>query len=811
MTISYDEGHALAATTLISFARHCDFLDVPPRHSITKRFVAVALAALLASASARAATYYIAPTGGSDSGNGAIGTPFATIAHGIAVSQPGDTIYLRGGTFSLSSTLIIGTNRNGTAASPVNLFAYPGDATPVLDFRGETFSGTNSGAVGLDLQANYWHLQGFTVQYAADAGINISGSNNTLNRLVSRQNQDSGFFLKQSSTRIPSNNLILNCDSYANFDFRTDTAPGGNADGFAAKFRDIGPGNYFIGDRAYNNGDDGFDFWGASSPIHVINSQAFHNGVNLVFQNPGGGAIASYSGNANGFKLGQDSSTHTLSGDVAWGNPHNGFDINGNARDTVGPGIIQHGVTIYNTTGFGNGTNYRFDDTFPHVLKNNISLSGSLNVVASNVSDHNSWNTGFSVSTSDFLSTTDPVTDGLFHPQGTGGDRSGTTSPTYPTVPGRNPTTGDILNPTGFLQLKVGDPRIDVGTSSFNDATGTSVTLSSNPTVLNFTGITVTIPGFYGAGPDLGALDVVSSATWSGAIGDGRWSTSGNWNAQPQNGTSLVFAGSGTSPASTNDGSLTSVGSITFNSGAGTFTLGGSGLGATISIAGGIVNNSTNAQTVNLGLSLTAAQQFNAATGNLTVNGAIATGGKTLTVTGSASTTLAGAISGSGALVKSGSGTLTISGSNSFSGGTTVSAGTLIVARSNALGTAGLSITGTSQAQLQAGLTAPVQLASLTISGAAAPALDNDFSSAELLDQPISEPQMMPGSKTEAVPEANAMLLAGQGLCILLFATAAMRLRHVARFFTARLCDATSKSRRASPAAIGAYQHIERP
>ena len=82
---------------------------------------------------------------------------------------------------------------------------------------------------------------------------------------------------------------------------------------------------------------------------------------------------------------------------------------------------------------------------------------------------------------------------------------------------------------------------------------------------------------------------------------------------------------------------------------------------------------------------------------------------------------------------------------------------------------------------------------------------------AELLDQPISEPQMMPGSKTEAVPEANAMLLAGQGLCILLFATAAMRLRHVARLFTARLCDATSKSRRASPAAIGAYQHIERP
>ena len=360
------------------------------------------------------------------------------------------------------------------------------------------------------------------MQYAADNGVLVSGSNNTLERLVTRQNQDSGLILKSSGTRIPANNLILNSDSYGNFDYLTGSNPdqGGNADGFAAKFRDIGPGNYFIGDRAYNNSDDGYDLWGATSAVTIINSQAFHNGLSSVFKTSAGAAVPNYGGNGNGFKLGQDSSTHLLTGDVAWGNPHNGFDINGNARDTVGPNIITHGVTVYNNTAFNNGTlsgsNFRFDDTFPHVLKNNISLIGAVNVVSANVADHNSWNSGFSVTTSDFVSTTDPVTDGIFHPAGpTAGDRDGTTTPTYPIVQPRDPLTGNIINATGFLQLKFANARADVGTASFTNATGGAVTLTNMPTVFNFTGVTITLPGFAGTAPSLGANDVPVSGDFN--------------------------------------------------------------------------------------------------------------------------------------------------------------------------------------------------------------------------------------------------------------------------------------------------------
>ena len=108
----------------------------------------------------------------------------------------------------------------------------------MLDFRGETYSATNAGQKGISLSGSYWHIKGLTVQYAADNGISISGSNNTVEQVISRQNQDSGFLISGSNQ--PSNNLLLNCDSYGNFDFG---AAGENADGFAVKFRGLGSGN----------------------------------------------------------------------------------------------------------------------------------------------------------------------------------------------------------------------------------------------------------------------------------------------------------------------------------------------------------------------------------------------------------------------------------------------------------------------------------------------------------------------------------------------------------------------------------------
>jgi hypothetical protein len=375
----------------------------------------------------------------------------------------------------------ISGSKDGTAVNPFKLFAYPGEV-PILDFRNQPYSATNNGMKGVSLNGDWWHIKGLTLQYAADNGIAIGGSHNIVEQVVARQNQDSGFQISGSSR--PSNNLLLNCDSYGNFDFG---AGGENADGFAVKFRDLGPGNVISGARAYNNADDGFDFWQAENGVTVTNSWSFHNGIAAAFDDPAG-----YQGDSNGLKLGKDSGPHVLKNLLVWGNGANGVDVNGNATESGGsasPAVIPHGVQIYNVTSAGNGgRSFQFDEnpttitaTNPspsqHILRNNVSFNDTVTIFAGNTADHNTFAgpggspPGLNAAAADFLSIVDPVTsDSLFHPAGTGGDRSGVTTPLDATGPAVAPRLADGSLPLiDFLRLAPGshlvDAGVDVGTA----------------------------------------------------------------------------------------------------------------------------------------------------------------------------------------------------------------------------------------------------------------------------------------------------------------------------------------------------------
>jgi len=84
------------------------------------------------------ATYYVDPDGGSDSNPGTVAQPFETIekardiARTINSNMTGDIIvYLRGGTYSLSSTIDFNASDSGTNGYNVIYKAYPGE-TPVI-------------------------------------------------------------------------------------------------------------------------------------------------------------------------------------------------------------------------------------------------------------------------------------------------------------------------------------------------------------------------------------------------------------------------------------------------------------------------------------------------------------------------------------------------------------------------------------------------------------------------------------------------------------------------------------------------------
>jgi autotransporter-associated beta strand protein len=238
-----------------------------------------------------------------------------------------------------------------------------------------------------------------------------------------------------------------------------------------------------------------------------------------------------------------------------------------------------------------------------------------------------------------------------------------------------------------------------------------------------------------------GITVTTASPVWSGGGSDNKWSTGGNWNLGhgPGAGDSAAFAGS-TQLTNNLDASF-GVTSLTFNSGAGSFDITNSS--STLTLTGGLTNNSANGQTLDVPVALNGAQTISVAAGNVAINrpvsdtggGLTLAGNNTLTLTGtntftgavtvsagtlevagagqlgggsyagniddenalrydsSAAQTLSGTISGAGSLIVS-NGNLMLSGANTFSGGVTISNGIVGLGNGAGLGTGALTLAG---------------------------------------------------------------------------------------------------------------------
>jgi len=133
------------------------------------------------------------------------------------------------------------------------------------------------------------------------------------------------------------------------------------------------------------------------------------------------------------------------------------------------------------------------------------------------------------------------------------------------------------------------------------------------------------------------------------------------------------------------NGALSGAGGLT-KIGTGTLTLGGSSsyAGSTSILAGSLRTAASNVLDAKAALTLANGTSldlsgFSQTVASLAGSGSLALGGGTLT-TGAdgTSTSFSGAISGSGGLVKLGAGTFSLQGANTYTGGTTVSGGTLL-------------------------------------------------------------------------------------------------------------------------------------
>lgn len=354
-----------------------------------KNYIVFALWALCAQAT-MGSTFYITPEGeSSNSGN--------DFAHGkeltaaISKAAAGDSLILEEGTYAIAYTE--GTKNTivcsaiGTEEKRITVCCLSGMAT--IDFQFPELAWVQN-SFGLSVTGDYWTFKGLLITHAGYQGAYVTGSYNTFVHCTFYDNRNSGLEINKGGNHT----TVINCDAYRNYDPKKG---GSMADGFAPK-QTQGAGNNFHGCRAWNNGDDGYDCYDSPEAVTFDSCWAFSNGIDIWGYN--GTDVVAFAGNGNGFKLGGNGAqaNNSCSRCVSFGNPKKGFDQNN------GTG----GTTLYNCTGYDNGTyNYAFGGTLAsgenNVFKNNVSIGGNYDY-ANATEDHNSWDSGFSATASDFIS-----------------------------------------------------------------------------------------------------------------------------------------------------------------------------------------------------------------------------------------------------------------------------------------------------------------------------------------------------------------------------------------------------------------------
>ena len=348
-------------------------------------FILTIVSLFLSCFAVSAKTYFIA-VNGSDTNQGTKEAPFATIMQAQKVVEAGDTVYIRGGKYLITDIQLSRRQRlnkvinflykSGESGKLINYWAFPGER-PVFDFS--QIKPENSRVMAFNVTGSWIHLKGFEVTgvqvtmlgHTQSECFHNEGSNNIYENLSMHDGQAIGFYLTDGS-----DNLILNCDAYRNWDYTSEGGRGGNTDGFGCHGKPGSVNNVFRGCRAWFNSDDGYDCIRAAETVTFENCWAMYNGYNADFKNLGDG---------NGFKAGgwglkldervPDSiQGHIIRFCVAVGNKANGFYSN------------HHPVGSYwlNNTAYRNSVNFNmlnrnaeFTEDLPgfgHTLINNLSF-----------------------------------------------------------------------------------------------------------------------------------------------------------------------------------------------------------------------------------------------------------------------------------------------------------------------------------------------------------------------------------------------------------------------------------------------------
>ena len=264
-------------------------------------------------------SYYVA-TDGSDNNPGTLEKPFASLMKAQESADPGDTVFIRGGIYKISSianTAAVGSVTyhyvNEFNKSKITYRGY-GSEIPIFNFSNIPTDGRVAAFYitpdAHDITFEQFEVIGIKVgNQKQSEGFRIEGKNINLNRVNVHDNQAVGIYYVTHGT-----GTVYRCDSYNNIGVNQSI---GNCDGFGAH----GDGTTFKECRAWNNSDDGYDCINVHGAVVFDSCWAFD-------MNAGG--------DSNGFKVGGFARSpqtvappvHIVTNSISAGNRAHGFYAN---------------------------------------------------------------------------------------------------------------------------------------------------------------------------------------------------------------------------------------------------------------------------------------------------------------------------------------------------------------------------------------------------------------------------------------------------------------------------------------------------
>lgn len=342
-------------------------------------------------ATAQGADYFVSPSG-LDSNPGTEERPFYNISKAVAKATAGTTIYLREGIYKPAVDDIMKVkgesnvydcvfflSANGTSQKPITIAGCPGESV-VIDLSDIK---TENRIMGFDLRGNYWHLKNFDI-----VGIQVTQTGHTQsinvglfggsNCIIENVNMHDGMGIGVYATK-GSNNLVLNCDAYNNYDPVSENGHGGNCDGFGFHLnKETYTGNVLRGCRAWRNSDDGFDLINNFAPVVIEQCWAWENGydADMISRGDGTGIKSGGYGMGSSPKVPAVIPRNIIRNCIAYANKNQGFYANHHLG----------GLDFINNSAYRNRRNFNMVnrksveenidvDGYEHFLGSNVSLS----------------------------------------------------------------------------------------------------------------------------------------------------------------------------------------------------------------------------------------------------------------------------------------------------------------------------------------------------------------------------------------------------------------------------------------------------